>query len=319
MTLDGRLRPDGATDPPSVIRWRTAAAVVAATAGLLFAAWMSGGLLTAVLLYAARGGSDDPRSILSGLTVDIEAKPIAGLHENLSGLTYSPETDSLFAVVNRPPLIAEIGLDGRLLRQMPLHGAVDPEGISHVHGDTFLIADEHDQSVHFLRIGPATASLRMLDQPTLRLAFDFEGNLGFEGASWDARAGRLYLVQEMRPVRVLMVDGLMAEPGGGMWSVSVKPWPLPWLHRLAMHDLSSVSLHEKTGHLLLLSDASAALLEYGTEGRLLGGLRLAAGRHGLTAPVPQAEGLAVDPEGRVYILSEPNLFYRFVPPAPATP
>jgi uncharacterized protein YjiK len=318
MTLQGRVGPEGTTASRATFRWRTAAALLAALGGVLAAAWLSGGLLTALLLLSAqRSGGDGSGSVLTGLVADIEAKPIAGLPENLSGLTYSPVTDSLFAVINRPPLIAEISLDGRPLRQIPLHGAVDPEGISHVHGETFLIADEHDQSVRFLRIGPETASLRLTDRPTLRLAFDFQGNLGFEGASWDARTGRLYLVQEMRPVRVLMVDGLMAEPGGGMWSVSVKPWALPWLHRLAIRDLSSVSLHEESGHLLLLSDASAALLEYDTEGRLLGGLRLASGRHGLSAPVPQAEGLAVDPEGRVYVLSEPNLFYRFVRPAPA--
>jgi uncharacterized protein YjiK len=33
--------------------------------------------------------------------------------------------------------------------------------------------------------------------------------------------------------------------------------------------------------------------------------------HGLSRRVPQAEGLAVGPDGAIYVLSEPNLFYRF--------
>ncbi|MBC3925309.1 SdiA-regulated domain-containing protein, partial [Pseudomonas lurida] len=35
------------------------------------------------------------------------------------------------------------------------------------------------------------------------------------------------------------------------------------------------------------------------------------GRHGLTKRVPQAEGIAMDDEGTLYLVSEPNLFYVF--------
>ncbi|MDS4015595.1 MAG: SdiA-regulated domain-containing protein, partial [Candidatus Accumulibacter sp.] len=35
------------------------------------------------------------------------------------------------------------------------------------------------------------------------------------------------------------------------------------------------------------------------------------GRHGLKADVPQAEGVALDDRGTLYLVSEPNLFYVF--------
>jgi len=38
------------------------------------------------------------------------------------------------------------------------------------------------------------------------------------------------------------------------------------------------------------------------------------GFHGLQRKVPQPEGLAVGPNGAIYVLSEPNLFYRFERP-----
>jgi uncharacterized protein YjiK len=52
-------------------------------------------------------------------------------------------------------------------------------------------------------------------------------------------------------------------------------------------------------------------VEYDASGAPLSLLSLWAGRHGLQDSVPQAEGVAIGPEGEVYIVSEPNLLYRF--------
>lgn len=76
-------------------------------------------------------------------------------------------------------------------------------------------------------------------------------------------------------------------------------------------DLSSVSLHEPTGNLLLLSHMSSMLVEYAPDGAAIGMLSLRRGAGGLAETVAQAEGVAVGSGGDLYIVSEPNLFYHF--------
>ena len=84
--------------------------------------------------------------------------------------------------------------------------------------------------------------------------------------------------------------------------------------RLFVRDLSSLQFDERTGHLLALSDESKLLLELNLEGRPISVLSLEKGRHGLKKSVPQAEGVAMDEDGTVYVVSEPNLFYVFKKP-----
>ncbi|MCY1187803.1 putative protein YjiK [compost metagenome] len=53
------------------------------------------------------------------------------------------------------------------------------------------------------------------------------------------------------------------------------------------------------------------MLELNADGRPISTLSLLRGMHGLKRTVPQAEGVAMDNEGSLYLVSEPNLFYVF--------
>jgi uncharacterized protein YjiK len=65
---------------------------------------------------------------------------------------------------------------------------------------------------------------------------------------------------------------------------------------------------------LALSDESRLILELDVDGRPLSTLSLSKGRQGLQKTVPQAEGIAMDDDGTMYLVSEPNLFYVFKKP-----
>ena len=246
--------------------------------------------------------------------VTIEGRPIQGLTRNASGLTFNTETGTLFTVINRPAQVAELSTDGRLLRVIPLDGAKDPEGITYVQGDSYVIADEHSHGLYWVQIRPDTARVSVAGRPSLHLSIDSVHNSSFEGVSWDSAQNRLFVVKEKLSLRVLVIRGLDVFNASTGFNIDIAEWTSPRAASLFMSDLSSLTLHEPTGHLLLLSDESALVVEYAADGRPISMMPLWRGFHGLQRKVPQPEGLAVGPDGAIYVLSEPNLFYRFERP-----
>lgn len=298
-------------------RWITAAAVVFLGAGL----WASGVLGLAAHRIAMRTTSDTGNSLhFDTYQAGIAGTVISGLGDNTSGLTFSQKTGTLFTAINRPSELAEITADGRLLRRISVTGATDLEGVTHVDGDRFIVVDEGRHRLSWITITPETTSIDLEAAPFLTLDLGTFANMGFEGISWDQRRQELALVQEMWPVRVLVISGLDQAVLGKGLGVTVREWqPDSWAGHFVT-DLSSVTVHDATGNMVLLSDMSSVLAEYAPDGSPLSMMTLWSGWHGLSGSVPQAEGVAIGPDGAVYIVSEPNLFYRFDPavtdPAP---
>lgn len=275
------------------------------------AVWISGlpalAYFQASLVFAAPTAG--PTLSLGDYEAEVQARTITGLSRDISGLTYSPTTGTLFAVANRPPRIVELSTDGKLLRMVDLDGVKDPEGLTHVEGDRFIVSSERDQSLHWISIGRDAARVTAEGGDRLSLNVGVVNNMGFEGLSWDAQRSRLYVAQEMFPARVLLVEGLGSDASG--MRLDVGEWKPGGIAGAFMLDLSSASLHEKTGNLILLSHMSRILVEFASDGTVLSYLPLWRGMNGLSASIAQAEGVAVGPDGDVFIVAEPNLFYRF--------
>lgn len=243
--------------------------------------------------------------------IAIEAQPIVGVNRNASGLTFNRHTNTLFAVINQPAQIIELDTSGHLLRTISVEGAADLEGIAHVRDQIFVLVDEREHQIYRIELAADTTQINLAGAPRLGIGIDLNGNLGFEGVSWDEAGHRLFVVKEKSPLRVLVITGLPQLHVGGGFDLQIEEWKASTANTLFMADLSSLSFHEASGNLLLLSDESAIIVEYAGDGRPVSMLPLWPGFHGLKRRVPQAEGLAVGADGSLYLLSEPNLFYRF--------
>ncbi len=292
--------------------WRRpwSAALVIAIVSL----WASGLVGVAGLALSTWGdeGAWRGRSLwLPEYQVDIDGQVVRGLVSNVSGLTFNAETGTLFTAINHPAELAELSSDGTLLRRISIVGGRDIEGITHVEGRRFIVVDEELHRLSWIEIDETTSTVDLQNAPSVTLDMGPYANMGFEGVSWDQERNTLMVAQEMWPIRVISFTGLDPTSSHHGVVMDIREWtPSGWAG-YAMADLSSLTIHDRTGHVLLLSDLTSVMVEYSADGEPVSYLPLWRSWGGLDAKVPQAEGIAIGPDASIYVVSEPNLFYRF--------
>ena len=243
----------------------------------------------------------------------IQGKKIDGLEDDVSALTYDPLRKSLFTVTNQKSELVELSLDGRVLRRIGLVGFGDAEAVEFIGPNTYVITDERQQRLIKVTIDDNTHTLDAAQAEQLTLGINPSGNKGFEGLAYDSAGKRLFVAKERDPMLIYEVRGFPHDNPQQPYATHVVSNPRRDA-RLFVRDLSSLQFDERSGHLLALSDESKLLLELNLDGRPISTLSLKKGRHGLEKSVPQAEGVAMDEDGTVYVVSEPNLFYVFKKP-----
>lgn len=242
--------------------------------------------------------------------VSLEAKPIQGFDDDVSALTFDPDRRTLFTVTNQQAQMLELSLDGRVLRSIKLVGFGDAEAVEYISRNVFVISDERRHLLLKVTIDDSTQELNADQAEQLALNVGAGGNKGFEGLAYDSIGKRLYVAKERDPVQILEVTGFAENNAEQTYSVHVED-NVKRDKGLFVRDLSSLQFDERTGHLLALSDQSRLVVELNVEGKPVSTLSLLRGQHGLKASVPQAEGIAMDNDGVLYLISEPNLFYVF--------
>ena len=236
--------------------------------------------------------------------VVIDAKPLKGMEKDeASDLAYNPQTKTLFSVMGKNPFLVELTLQGDVLRKMPLVGWSNPEGVTVMENGLMAIVDERQHMLSIVKVDADTRELNIADFPKYDLGPSKDQNKAFEAITWDKRNQQLVLGEERPPALFTWKsDGSQTLVGDKQKLANTK---------LDMRNLSALAIDPRTGHLLALSAESHLLLELDEKGEPVSFMTLLGGFNGLKNTISRAEGVTLDENGNLYMVSEPNLFYRF--------
>lgn len=249
---------------------------------------------------------------LPAYRVVIDAKVVEPTLRNLSGITYDHDRDRLLAITNGQPMeLLALTRNGEVQERYPLEGFQDTEGLVYLGHGRLAIADEQLQRLDIVSLPERPQPIQASQAQWITLAINpTRRNKGFEGVTYDARHDRLFAIKERDPRQLFEVSGLLAALDGAPMRLTVSD-RRDWIKRSVFaSDLSDGHYDLRTGHLLVLSDQSKNITELDGDGRFVSILSLRGGFSGLARTAPQPEGMTMDAAGNLYIVSEPNLFYR---------
>ncbi|MFQ6349851.1 SdiA-regulated domain-containing protein [Pseudomonas sp. R11F] len=233
----------------------------------------------------------------------IDAKLLPGMEKDeASDVSYNPQTKTLFSVMGKNAFLVELSLQGDVLRKMPLNGWSNPEGVTVMENGLMAVVDERDHSLTVVKVDAATTQLNKADFTSYDLGPSKDQNKAFEGVTWDKRNQQIVLGEERPPALFTWKSDGNTLTGDKQKLASTE---------LDMRNLSALAIDPRTGHMLVLSADSHLLLELDEKGKQVSFMTLLGGFNGLKHTIPRAEGVTMDEDGTVYIVSEPNLFYRF--------
>lgn len=132
--------------------------------------------------------------------VVIDAKPLTGMEKDeASDLSYNPQTKTLFSVMGKNPFLAELTLQGEVLRKMPLVGWSNPEGLTVMENGLMAIVDERQHMLSIVKVDADTRELNIANFPKYDLGPSKDQNKAFEAIAWDPRNHQLWLGEERPP------------------------------------------------------------------------------------------------------------------------
>jgi uncharacterized protein YjiK len=278
--------------------------VIAAAYALAFAMhWDDRGVLWLQERFESQ--AEQKESIwLPDYRVVIDAKPLKGMEKDeASDLAYNPQTKTLFSVMGKNPFLAELTLQGDVLRKMPLVGWSNPEGLTVMENGLMAIVDERQHMLSIVKVDANTRELNIADFPKYDLGPSKDQNKAFEAITWDSHNQQLLLGEERPPALFTWKsDGSQTLKGDKQKLAS---------DELDIRNLSALAIDPRTRHTLVLSADSHLLLELDEKGEQVSFMTLLGGFNGLKNTIPRAEGVTLDEVGTLYMVSEPNLFYRF--------
>lgn len=253
--------------------------------------------------YLFNVSSDNLKKIDTQKSLNVEfLKVITEIKDNLSGVTYSTKTDTLFAITNSPQFVYELSKKGEILRTIELLGFNDTEDITYIEDDLFAIVDEENKTFYVVRIKENQTSINIFESiKQVKLDYNYFENFGLEGITYNKSKDEFYLVNERLPKKVISVEGLMSGK-----TLKIKTLDNLIKNNYYLSDLSAIHFDNIKKELFLLSDESKILAMVNQEGDFISFFDIKADPY--LSKMIHPEGITTDNDGNIYIVGEPNIF-----------
>lgn len=236
---------------------------------------------------------------LDTFTLDWGPRVIDGVSENASGLTWNWDTQQLAMVTNDPPMLIHMSTEADVVGSQPLP-LEDVEGIAYIGNGSYAVIEERREEIVLVKWTPTSIDisghLTVADHTALgRL------NAGMEGIAYDQETQSVRVVNEKWPMRMWLTSATGHETGQSVACPGGQD----------LGDWAGLATIQASSHFLLLSEESKRVVELDQSCRLVAALSVASSKNGA---MPQPEGLTMIDQNTLYIVSEPNLIYRFTRP-----
>lgn len=224
---------------------------------------------------------------------------------DLSGLTFSAKTNTVFSIRNQNSGNSEIDEydhNGALLRTIVLTNFTDTEGVCWMYGDTFVIAEENPSNR--LTIVTLNADTTTIDRDDY-LSTSFStglaaGNLGVESVAYDPVRHLFYFTTEKAYLGAWNLWKMDATTGAVTSVFDILNGDVG----LLVTDISDIYYDRNSEHVFILSDESKMVVETNLSGVVLNDIAIT----GFTQP----EGLTFNSNMSImWVGGEPKQFARY--------
>ena len=244
------------------------------------------------------------------------------LGQEVSGITYNLETKTLFIVGDGGTSVTQVTTKGELIDTMTLSKGsspqgtefYDPEGIAWAgFGLEFVMVEERDRQAVLFTYKAGT-TLGRGDTKTVVLGTDI-GNVGLEGMSVNLLSGAVAFVKETDPQGIFAttIDFEAGTASNGS-ATTVNSTNLFDPAGMKLNDLADVYFLQNVqaaidkdaqANLLVLSQEDGRIVEVTPTGEVVSTLQLRTDvGNPLSLADQQHEGLTVDIDGNIYVVSE---------------
>jgi uncharacterized protein YjiK len=302
-------------NPPSTRSPRSAFAILASLVGVSSTAVAAPPTAVDLASYVRVGRYDLPEPTRS------TAPAGSLLAQEVSGVTYNWDTDTLFVIGDGGTSLVQVSKNGQLIDSMSMALGSSPqgtefydtEGLTYVGNSDFVVVEERYRQVNLLTYIPGE-TLQRVEVQTVKIGTTV-GNVGLEGLSWDPATGGFIFVKEKNPQSIFTTaidfNTGTATNGSPTSTASTNLFNPGLASVLDMSDVFALSnLPSLFGQpdyerLLLISQESGQILNLDRSGNVSSRLTITADPGSpLSVTDMTMEGVTMDRDGNLYVVSE---------------